>query len=55
MYRIHFTDDYGQGSFEVDSREDRDEAIRNLNNDTEHPAWDIWTESYNEQEGYWEA
>lgn len=55
MYRIHFTDEYGQGSFEVDTYEEKVEAMQNLKDDMEHPAWNIWTESYNEEEGYWEA
>ena len=55
MYRIHFTDEYGYGSFEVDSYEDMRDAVTLLGEDSEHPAWDIWTESYNEEEGYWEA
>lgn len=54
MYRIHFTDDYGQGSFEVDTREEMQEAVRNLDTDTDHVAWDIWVETYNEEVG-WEA
>lgn len=54
-YRIHFTDDYGNGSFEVDTYEEMQEAVKNLNEDTEHCAWDIWVESFNEEDGYWEA
>lgn len=51
-FRIHFTDNYGQGSFEVDA-EDYAEAMKNLRDDPE--CDDIWVESYNEAEGYWEA
>lgn len=54
-YKIHFTDDYGTGTLEADTLEDRNEIIANLNSDMEHPAWDIWTETYNTEEGYYEA
>ena len=51
-YRIHFTDDYGQGTLECETREEFDEIIKNLYND---PACeDIWTETYYEDEG-WQA
>ena len=51
-YRIHFTDNYGPASFEVDA-EEYAEAMQNLKDDPD--AEDIWVESYNEEDGYWEA
>lgn len=54
MYKIHFTDEYGQGSFTVNTYEEMREAVHNLDTDTEHCAWDIWTESYSDECG-WEA
>ena len=45
MFRIHFTDDYGQGAFDVETRQDAYEARDRLNNDKEHVAWDIWWEN----------
>lgn len=53
MYRIHFTDDYGPAAFEVNTSEEKDEALDNLRQDPN--AENIWVESYNEVEGYWEA
>lgn len=53
MYRIHFTDDYGPASFEVETFEEKNDALKGLRNDPN--AEDIWVESYNEAEGYWEA
>lgn len=45
MFRVHFTDDYGQGSFDVDgSWTDAENARKELNEDSEHCAWDIWIE-----------
>ena len=37
-YKIHFTDDYGTGTLEADTLEDRNEIIANLNSDMEHPG-----------------
>lgn len=50
MFRIHFTDDYGQGSFDVETRADAVEAVHNLNTDTEHCNWDIWVEDLSDPE-----
>lgn len=43
MMRVHFTDECGQASIDVE-RKDVAEVCKNLNEDTEHVAWDIWTE-----------
>ena len=51
-YRIHFTDNYGCASFDVEGEAQRNEALANLR---DSDAEDIWVESYNEEEGYWEA
>lgn len=51
-YKIHFTDNYGQGTIEVDG-DDYDEAYQNIKDDPE--CDNIWVEQYNEEEGYWEA
>lgn len=51
-YRIHFTDDYGQGAIECDTYEEYREAIGNINADP--MCEDIWTESYDPEEG-WQA
>ena len=50
MFRVHFTDDYGQGSFDVDGRKAAIEAKEALNTDTEHCAWDVWIENLDEPE-----
>ena len=50
MFRVHFTDDYGQGSFDVDGYTQAIEAKENLNKDTEHCAWDIWIEDLSNPE-----
>ena len=55
MYKIHFTDAYGTGTLEALTTADAHEIIHNLNTDTEHPCWDIWTESFNYEEGCWEG
>ena len=49
-YRVHFTDDYGQGAFDVDTWKDAQEAKENLNKDTEHVSWDIWLEDLDNPE-----
>lgn len=51
-YRIHFTDNYGQGTIEQDTLEEFNEALKNLNADP--TIEDIWTETYDEEEG-WQA
>lgn len=53
-YRIHFTDENGQASFECEGYDNMRDEVLNLREDTEHPAWDIWVESYSEECG-WEA
>lgn len=51
-YRIHFTDNYGQGTIEQDTLEEFKEALKNLRENPE--VEDIWTETYDEETG-WEA
>jgi hypothetical protein len=52
-YRIHFTDDYGQSSFDVDTWKEATEAKDRLNKGVDcfgNPstcAWDIWVEDLN--------
>lgn len=51
-YRIHFTDNYGTGTLECETWEEFREALKNVN---ENPICeDIWTEEYDEEEG-WQA
>jgi len=52
-YQIHFTDNYGQATIEVDNDEKYSEVMQNLNNVPE--CEDIWVEQYNEEEGHWEV
>ena len=51
-YKIHFTDQYGQGTIECMDREEFDEAMKNLHEDP--MCDDIWAEYYDEEEG-WQA
>lgn len=51
-YRIHFTDNYGQGMIECDSDAEYNEAYKNINADSTCEG--IWTEYYDEEEG-WQA
>ena len=51
-YKIHFTDNYGPATIEVD-RDDYDEVYQNIKDDPECDG--IWVEQYNEDEGYYEA
>lgn len=53
IYRIHFVDNYGQGMVECRTREEYSEKYKALRDDPE--CEDIWVESYNFEEGYWEA
>ena len=51
-YRIHFTDNYGQGTIEAETDSQYNEIMSNLQAD---PCTDdIWTEYYDEDEG-WQA
>ena len=52
QYRIHFTDNYGTASFDCETYEQYTEALRNIMNDP--MCEDIWTEYYDEEEG-WQA
>lgn len=51
-FKIHFTDNYGCATIECDTLEERQEIMRNLHDDPY--AEDIWTEFYDEEEG-WQA
>lgn len=51
-YRIHFTDNYGQGMIECKSDAEYNEAYKNINADI--TCDDIWTEYFDEEEG-WQA
>ena len=52
-YRVHFTDDYGQGAFDVETFTEAIEAKERLNKGVDifgNPstcAWDIWIEDLN--------
>lgn len=48
MFRVHFTDDYGQGSFDVETREKAYQSKQNLNNDPN--VWDVWVEDLDYKE-----
>lgn len=52
LYKVHFTDNYGSGTVECDTYEEFREALENINNNP--MCEDIWTETYNEEEG-WQA
>ena len=51
-FRIHFTDNYGTGTIECETREEYNEAMKNVQADAY--AEDIWTEYWDEEEG-WQA
>jgi len=51
-YKVHFTDAYGQGCIECDETTYTD-VMSALNADPH--AEDIWVESYDPVEGYWQA
>lgn len=51
-YRIHFTDNYGQATIECKSDAEYNEAYKNIRADD--TCEDIWTEYYDEEEG-WQA
>ena len=48
MFRIHFEDDYGQGSFDVETRKEALEAKENLINSPD--SFNIWVENLNDPE-----
>ena len=50
MYKIHFTDNYGQGTIECDSLEQYNEVMKNLREDP--MAEDIWVETFDPEEGW---
>lgn len=50
--KIHFTDNYGCGTIECETREQLGEIMKNLREDPN--AEDIWTEHYDPEEG-WQA
>lgn len=52
IYRIHFTDSYGQGAIECESTDNYNEVMSNLMDDPFTD--DIWMEYYDPEEG-WQA
>lgn len=50
MYRVHFTDDYGQGAIDVETYADAVELSDSIRNDSEHVGWDIWIENLSGEE-----
>lgn len=48
MFRVHFTDDYGQGSFDVETGKEAYQSKQNLNNDPN--VWDVWVEDLDYKE-----
>lgn len=52
MYRIHFIDNYGQATLEMDTQQEFNIAYTNILNDPN--CEDIWCE-YNDPEEGWQA
>lgn len=50
MYRVHFTDEYGQGAIDVEDYRDAVDLSKSLRDDEEHVCWDIWVEYLNGEE-----
>lgn len=51
-YRIHFIDNYGQGTIECDTFEKYHDTLKNLMDDPQ--VEDFWCEWFDEEEG-WQA